>query len=152
MLVQLSDKSFQKGRAMKNPDDAVLMDITIPLEKNTVANFLRRCSMKGTQKLMDQAKISETQSQINKMCNVDEETFLKYGPKSGEAGAGVDAASLVDETQRLINALFGIGDEKDQAQDKADKQEAEVPMSDTQRLINKLMGVDDATFYKYRPK
>jgi len=108
--------------------------------------------MKHTQKTTDQAEISEVQSQINKMCGVDNETFLKYGAKSGEAGAGVDAASLVDETQRLINALFEIGDEKDQAQGKTDQQEAKAPMSDTQRLINKLMGVDDETWQKYSPK
>jgi hypothetical protein len=88
----------------------------------------------------------EAQLQINKMCGVDDNTWKKYGPQANEGKASNSSSGgSPDETQRLINTLFGItGKEVNKAADTDGE-----PLDETQLLINKLMGVDTATFRKY---
>lgn len=65
--------------------------------------------------------------------------------------------STIDETQRMINSLFGIDDETfkkySSSRNEADQtgQEDLNAIDETQRMINKICGVDDETFKKYRP-
>lgn len=136
---------------MKEVRDTVLMGIIMPLRRNemvyaTAADMVRAA--------LESGKISADQKQwATDYATRDPEGFQVFMNKAiavPRTDPEPARKAEIDETQKLINALFGIDDETFRKHGpSASASAGEGDIDETQRLINRLFGIVDETFGEY---
>ncbi len=125
--------------------------ITIPLRRHIM---ISREITEKVQTAINQGKIRPDQKQwAIDYAKRDPEGFEVFVAKAPGIPVMQETpardADEIDETQRMINALFGIDDETFRKYHGSIEHVPTTGIDETQRAINRMCGVDDETYRKF---